>query len=273
MSYPSWDALRAEDREEKPSIVLTVSDADGHVIRRLEGPTGGGFHRVAWDLRFAPPDPASVTPVEPGPFSSAIIGPMVVPGTFTVALAKRVGGETTALGEPQTFKASALGLGTLAAEDEQELLDFQQRTARLQRAVLGAGRAFAEAQDRIAHLRVALRDTPDAGPELGERLRAIEEGLADLSIDLFGDRTVRARSEPTLPSITQRVDRVVSGHWTSTAAPPATLRREYEIAAEAFGPLLEKMRELIGVDLKAVEDEVEAAGGPWTPGRLPVWEP
>ncbi|MCP3957961.1 MAG: glycosyl hydrolase [bacterium] len=272
VSYPSWDALRAEDREETPVIVLTVSDSDGHVIRRLEGPTGAGFHRVAWDLRFASPDPASVTPVVPGAFDDPVIGPMAVPGTYTVALARRAGGETTPLGEPQTFQASALGLGTLAAEDKQALLDFQHRTARLQRAVLGAGQALGEAQGRVAHLKVALRDTPDAGPELGDRLRAVETKLADLSVDLFGDRTRRARAEPTLPSITQRVDRVVSGHWTSTSAPTATLSREYDIGAQAFGPLLDQLRELIGVELKAIEDEVEAAGGPWTPGRLPVWE-
>src|SRR5262249_12015944 len=57
IAYPTWDQLRAEDREEGPAILLTVSDPEGHVLRRLTGPTSKGFHRVAWDLRdpsFAP---------------------------------------------------------------------------------------------------------------------------------------------------------------------------------------------------------------------------
>src|SRR2546423_4628485 len=33
--YPSWDSLRVEDREEPPAIVLTVTDAQGNVVRRL----------------------------------------------------------------------------------------------------------------------------------------------------------------------------------------------------------------------------------------------
>ncbi len=272
LAYPSWDELRAEAREEKPAVVLTVSDAGGHVVRRLEGPIGAGFHRVAWDLRFPAPNPASVTPVEVGAFDSPVIGPMVVPGSYTVALARRAGGELTPLGESQTFDTVPLGAGTLAAGDKAALLAFQRRTARLQRAVFGADAAATEAEERIAHLKVALRDTPAADPALGERLRDVESRLADLLLELRGDRVVRSHAEPTSPSILQRVDLVVSGHWASTSGVTGTLRRSYEIAAEAFGPLLETLRQLIGVDLVAIEDELEAAGGPWTPGRLPVWE-
>ncbi len=271
-AYPTRDELRAEAREEKPAVVLTVSDAEGNVVRRLEGPVSSGFHRVAWDLRWPAPNPASVTPVELGAFDDPIIGPMVVPGSYRVALGRRVGGEVTALGEPQTFGAAPLSAGTLAAEDSAALLAFQRRTARLQRAVLGADRAAGEAEERIAHLKVAVRDAPAADAALGQRLRAVESRLEDLLIVLRGDHILRSHSEPTSPSILQRVDRVVSGHWTSTSGVTASHRRNYRIAAEAFGPLLEELRQLIGVELVAVEDELEAAGGPWTPGRLPVWE-
>ena len=272
VAYPTWDELRAEAREEQPAVLLTVRDADGQVVRHLEGPVGSGFHRVAWDLRFPSPNPASTGPVEVGPFDDPIIGPMVVPGSYTVALARRQGGEVTSLGEPQTFDAVPLGLGTLKAGDKAALLAFQRRTARLQRAVLGADAAAAEAENRIAHLKVALRDAPAADPALGQRLRALEDRLRDLLIELRGDLVVGSHSEPTSPSILQRVDRVISGHWTSTSGVTGTHRRNYEIAAEAFGPLLEQLRQLIGVELKALEDELEAAGGPWTPGRLPVWQ-
>ncbi|MEM7353382.1 MAG: glycosyl hydrolase, partial [Acidobacteriota bacterium] len=272
VAYPSWDALRAEEREETPAILLTVTDDAGQVVRHLEGPTSAGFHRVAWDLRFPSPNPASVMPPIVGPFDDPIIGPMVVPGTYQVRLSRRVGGEVTPLGEPQTFTARALGTATLEAEDKAALLAFQQQTAKLQRAVLGAASAAAEAQNRLAHLKVALRDTPSATPAMGDTLRDLETRLADLLIDLQGDDTVRGAQEPTSPSILQRVGRIVGGHWTSTSAPTQSHRRNYEIAAEAFEPLLETLRQLIEVDLEALENELEAAGGPWTPGRVPVWK-
>ncbi|NOT07906.1 MAG: glycosyl hydrolase, partial [Gemmatimonadales bacterium] len=49
--YPPWDSLRAEENEEPPAVVLTVSDEQGNVVRRLTGPVGAGFQRVVWDLR------------------------------------------------------------------------------------------------------------------------------------------------------------------------------------------------------------------------------
>ena len=55
MFYPSWDSLRVEDREEAPSILLTVTDAQGNLVRRLTGPTSAGLQRVTWDLRYAAP--------------------------------------------------------------------------------------------------------------------------------------------------------------------------------------------------------------------------
>ncbi|MEL7373690.1 MAG: glycosyl hydrolase, partial [Pseudomonadota bacterium] len=55
--YPSWDALRAEDREEDPAVMLIVRDSAGNVVRRVAGKTGAGIHRTAWDLRYPPTDP------------------------------------------------------------------------------------------------------------------------------------------------------------------------------------------------------------------------
>src|SRR4029077_20677259 len=63
--YPTWEALRAEDREEDPAIILTVSDTSGQVIRQISGPATAGFHRVAWDLRYPPSEPAALKLPEP----------------------------------------------------------------------------------------------------------------------------------------------------------------------------------------------------------------
>src|SRR5262249_26890637 len=138
VSYPSWDELRAEDREEEPAILLTITDAEGGVVRRLTGPIKSGFHRVAWDLRYAPSVPTSLTPPPTdNPFADPPIGPLAVPGTYKVAIAKRVGGVVSPLSAPQTFEASPLGLASLPAKDLTGVLAFERKTARLQRAVLG----------------------------------------------------------------------------------------------------------------------------------------
>jgi hypothetical protein len=271
--YPAWDDLRAEDREEKPRIILTIRDAEGQVVRRLAGPASQGLHRVTWNMRWPSSRPASTRPWQrENPWDREPAGPRVPPGTFTVSLAQEVRGELTSLEEPQSFTAVPLGMATLPAQDLQVLAGFQRQTARLQRAVLGTERVTAEAQSRLDHLKQALLDTPEADPSLQDQVRELDNRLKDLLIILTGDRTVSSRSEPTSPSITSRVNRIIWGGWSSTAGPTKTQQESYQVAAAAFAELLPQLRQLIEVDLVQVENEVEAAGGPWTPGRFPQWE-
>ncbi len=273
LGYPSWEELRAEDREKKPTVILTVTDEAGQVIRRMEGPTGAGLHRVAWDLRLPPTDPTSLTPPRrDNPFVTLPQGPLAVPGTYRVSIAKRVDGETTPLGEAQSFTTIPLGTATLPAQDRGELLAFQQKTAELYRAVRGAGRAMGEAEERVDYILKAIPDTPKATAEMTERALALETRLADMAILMRGDRTIGSRSEPTPPTISSRVQRIIQGLWSSTSAPTEAQRQNYAIAGEAFGPWLRELRQLIEVDLRQLESELEAAGGPWTPGRIPSWE-
>ena len=54
---PGWDALRAEELEEAPAVVLTVRDSDGEVVRKITGPTTKGIHRVSWSLTAPSTEP------------------------------------------------------------------------------------------------------------------------------------------------------------------------------------------------------------------------
>src|SRR6185437_16193946 len=40
IGYPSWDSLKAEEREEDPALIVTVLDSAGNVVRRFTGSTG-----------------------------------------------------------------------------------------------------------------------------------------------------------------------------------------------------------------------------------------
>ncbi len=274
LSYPSWEELRAEEREEEPTIVLTVASEDGQVIRRLTGPVSAGMHRVSWDFRFPAADPTNLTPPSgDNPFASSPLGPMVAPGTYVVSLARRVEGKVEPLGEPQRFDAVPLGIATLPATDREGQLAFQRKTARLQRAVLGAISAAGEAKERLDHLKKAIDDTPAADPRLAGEARALLARLADLQVKLTGDRTKARRNEPTTPSISDRVQGVVYGHWASTANATSTHRKGYDLAAQEFSGVLADLTRLIEVDLAKLEADAEAAGAPWTPGRVPRWKP
>ena len=271
LRYPSFEALKAEDREEAPAMLLLITDAEGNVVRRLTGPASAGFHRVTWDLRYPSSEPADLNPDPPLPWSDAHVAPMTVPGAYKVSLARRVGGIVTPVGEAQPFTTETLGLSDLPAADRVALVEFQKQVAGLQRAVLGAVEARKEAADRITRLKKAIDDTPKADAKLAEDVRALEARLKDVQIELEGDTTRARRGEPTLPAIQDRVGQIVSASWSSTSAPTGTQVSSYDIAAKLFGETLGRLRGLIETDLGGIEERAEAAGAPWTPGRLPRW--
>ena len=51
-----------------------------------------------------------------------------------------------------------------------------------------------------------------------------------------------------------------------------TMQSSYNILTEEFPPLLERIRVIAEVDIKELEKELESAGAPWTPGRIPTWK-
>ena len=271
--YPTAEQLREEAIEEKPAVILMVSDPDGSVIRRIVGETGKGLHRVAWDLRFPASVPANpeAEKAEKEPWDAPDQGPMAVPGTYRVTLTARVDGVTTELAGPQSFNVVPLGLATLKAQDQKVVLAFEQKTARLQRAVLGAVEVAKETRTRLEKIKVALRDTPAARPELLDQADAIRSRLRAIDVALSGDREMAKRNEPTRPGIVERVQNVVTSQWATTQAPTTTMRDAYMIAADEFTPVLASLRALVEGDLKRLEDALEKAGGPWTPGRVPIW--
>jgi hypothetical protein len=267
--FPGWDELRLEDREESPTIILTIKDRDGQVVRRITGPVGNGLHRVAWDLRYPAVNPTRLNDSELLPWDRHAQGPLIVPGTFSVEMSRRVDGITTLLAGPQTFEVESLGLASLAAKDRDELLAFQAKAGELQRAMMGAGAAAGEAANRFKFIKKALLDTPKADPRLLNEADTLEKRLKEMITELYGDQTLRSRSEPMSPSLIRRV----SAQLNTTAPITTTVKRNYEIAAADFSMFEEKLRQLIEVDLKKLEQDMEAAGAPWTPGRgVPHWK-
>ena len=268
--YPSLQDFRDEAAEEAPAILMTIADAEGNTVRTLSGPATAGIHRVAWDLRYPPSDPTSLVPPIDNPFVTPPQGPLAVPGRYTVAFSRRVEGKLIPLGSPQAF--DAVGAFEISAGDRKALLAFERKTARLQRAVLGTLAAAREAGERLRHIKQALIDTPGAPAELSERARSLEAQLRAIRLSLSGDPIAAERYEATPPSIADRVGIIVATHWGATAAPTGSSLEQYELASADFAGRLAEFQ-AFERSVRELESRMEAAGAPWTPGRVPTWKP
>lgn len=270
MFYPPWDSLKAEDRAEDPTIVVTVSDAGGQAVRRFTAPTSAGINRVAWDLRLEPTDPVDGPPYKPDPdypFTAPPLAPFVPPGTYQVALAKRVDGVVTALGAPQRFQV--VDVDSVPGRVMATIAE-QRKIAELERSVLGTSALVNESLRRVGFLKRAIDETPTADTSLTRRVRTLEQSLRDAQESLTGDPTLAQRQEATTPSLSGRLQGAIGNSWAATLSPlNSSQSAQVEIVRREFGAVSSRVRQLVEVDLKSLEEAADRAGVPWTPGREP----
>lgn len=271
VSWPTREQLRAEEEEEAPAIVVTVMDSGDRVVRRFTGPVTAGIHRLSWDLRYPAANLAAPRPPDADFDFEPPSGSLVMPGTYKILVAKRVDGVMTPLGPPQQFQVVVDGQENMSVADRTALVEFQQKAARLQRAVSGATQAANALRPRLVAIKRAIAETPSLPNRLYEDAMALERRNNEILRALSGDAAARQRNMNTPPSINDRVGYVVGAQRMSTARPTQTQQNQYTAAAQDFEGVLSQLRQLIEVDLSRLEKQLEAAGAPWTPGRIPEW--
>jgi hypothetical protein len=197
-------------------------------------------------------------------------GALVVPGKYTVSLAKRVEGVITPLPGTQTVEVVAEGPST--REDRVAMAEFQEKLGKLQKALTATTQTATEAGTRLSAIRRAIDATPSLPAKLREETLKLERQLNQINIALNGDRVWRATNEGVAASISDHVQSAASPTRGTTGRPTKTAMEQYQIASDALALEIPKLRKLFETDIKALEKQLDAAGAPPTPGRLPDWK-
>jgi hypothetical protein len=280
--YPKPEELTAERDEDPPQMMLVVTDSERRVVRRLPAPGSRGIQRVTWNLR----EPGNViTAVAAGAGGGRFgggggggglggfgaDGNLVAPGTYTVQLAKRVGGTLTLLGEPQTFRVLEEAANPMTPQQRKAQVEFQRKANALARAISAGQEAATALQPRITAMKRAVVEA-GGDPRWLEQAASLEVRLRTLQRELRGDETARARQEPVPVSIAERANSAAQSTRNHTSPVTGTAQMNYDIASEGFAAWLPKLKAL-QEEVKKLESALDAAGMPHTPGRLPDWKP
>ncbi len=262
--YPGWHALREEQLEEEPAVLLTVKDAEGDVVRRLTGPAEQGFHRVAWDLRYPSTAPEGG---DDGFFGGGDSGYLAAPGSYTVELAKRVAGSVTDLGQRQTFEVVPLRTRGLQGDDPEAVAAFLVDLADLERRTGGTHQVMDEAEAKLTAITKALMRSTAADSSLDDRARALLRRVHGLHLRWDGDQRREEYGDPGPVPIASRLSTVRIGNTYSTYGPTAMHRRQLEIAREEFAELAADLATILEEEMPALERALDEAGVPWSTGR------
>ena len=262
--FPSFDSIIAESREDEPAVVLTVADANGDIVRHVEGPADAGFHRVAWDLRYAPiqawsPE-ESEDDFEPTP------GVMVAPGRFSVSIATRENGIMKRIDQTQPIDVVSIRPEpVLEGSSQQERVVFDQRLAEFGKAVEGTDKAIDETVEALAAVKQLLSRSA-ADPALYETANRLHQQLLEQKDRLTGNETRDIFHEWTEVSVANRLWHARFSPGTNVYGPTPAQRESFGIGKAQFDEIVAVLDGL-NAEHQALKRALDSAGVPWSPGR------
>jgi hypothetical protein len=187
-----------------------------------------------------------------------------------MTLVKREAGRETPLAEPVAF---VVRLDPRAnAEEFAELRTFQLKLRQLNRAMSSAMDASTNLGERLAAVERALDLTTGVDAKFRTATATMIQQNRDIQRALRGDEVMRGRNENSPPSVQDRLGEAAGAVGYTLSKPTKTALDSYRIASEELAANVAKLRGLIEKDLKEIEDALDRAGAPPTPGRLPVWK-
>ncbi len=268
--YPSQAEITAEEDEEAPQTFLSISDASGRVVRRLVVPGARGIHRFVWNLRGVPatlPTGTGGGGVGDGGGQGAAGGSFVPAGTYKLSLSRRAAGALAALGEAQTVTVSADPGVTLSPAARAAAIEYQDKVAKLQRSFTGALEQANNMKTRTTAMRRAIVDS-SADIKLLDEAVKFDQRVTATQRALRGDETLRGLESGSPSTIQSRVNSAAAGARGLTGAPTTTQQMNYTVASDELNAEIAKLKTL-ETELKKFEQQLEAAGVPYTPGRWP----
>jgi hypothetical protein len=234
---------------------------------------------MTWDLNYPSLRPVSnslekFTPLEATTGSGRRGGGRlmpVMPGTYAVSLSMAARDGIKELAGPVEFKAEALGISTLPAENREELVRFQSRVSALASTMNAAENFTYDLQKKVVLIRQTLHNTPGTPEELQERASDINLQLEDVIFTFEGPQASASNEEipPGPVPLNGRLGDLVYAHYSSTSGVTQTELDNYGILKEELEPVLEKLK-ILHQDIKVLNEELDKLGAPWTPGRVPI---
>ena len=269
--YPSFEDLENEALETDPYLLFIIRDDKGEVVRKLKTGSSSGLNSIVWDGRYASTTPINPNPSPPGRYSSPDVGPLALPGSYTVELHQYQLGELKLLVPATAFVLAHLDHQTIKVEDKDALVAFQKQVGELRRSIRGSGKLISETEKRLKHVRYAVEHYPTTDLEMLKEIEKVEKELFEIEKAMYGDGIKSTHQFATTPGVSSRIETVVWSTWNAVASPTELHKKEYSIALRGYEELIGRIHTCMD-QVSAMEEKLDLAKSPYTPGRDTKWK-
>lgn len=272
--FPGWNVVEAERRASNPQIWLVIKDRDGKVIRRLNGPTQKGFHRVSWDLRYPSRQPIPLQPNSPTTQSDytqkqAPQGLLVPPGSYSVSLVKEAEGKLSPLTPALPFQVKPLYDGALKGAQPRDVALFWQKTEQLMGTLTAIEKSLQLAFRKTRAMQKASIQSAAPPGSLDTQLHQLLQTLYTIEETISGNKSRQTIGQIGPLPLSERLDEIRNGVIYSTYGPTTTHKQAAEWIKNQLHALHSQLHEIHHRQLPQIENRLRAIGAPLLEGSLP----
>jgi photosystem II stability/assembly factor-like uncharacterized protein len=264
--FPGWDALEKENRQEGPTIILTIKDQNGNVVNSIKGSNKKGFNRVNWKLNY--PDKSGeklkVKKVNDYFFNNDLL---VTPGDYSVSISLRENGKMTELVASKKFKVIPLSEGALKGASYEEIASFTKLYQEFQQDITATKTVLAKKLLTVGAMKRALDKSVSPTTELSARIFNVKEQLLEMDEALTGNKIkaeIGAISKPT-PGEGDFIGKAALK--SSTYGPTANHKAAMNRAIKQLDQIKAKIKNINENVIPGIEKDLKQAGAPWIEGQ------
>lgn len=261
LSFPGWETVEAELREQPPRVWLFITNQNEEVLRRVEAANAKGYQRVAWDLKKANRKPV----LNDGSDSKNDAGNEVAPGTYFAQLFSELDSALNPISERVEFEVKQLRKGTLPGTPPEGVIAFLDEIETLQGQNSKADKLFDETRKSIGRMAEAYRRSSLYNLEVENGLRELRSAMEDFDLRWHGSKARQEVGEnEEHHSLGHYLNKAGSGGDALSYGPTPTHRQ----TAEYAGQLIEKKEQ----SLKALRGQMKQIGILLRASGVPEWE-
>ncbi|MGF1559815.1 MAG: glycosyl hydrolase [Flavobacteriaceae bacterium] len=261
--FPGWDALDAEKNQAKVVAVLVVSDSDGNVVARIDGPLKKGYQQVAWNLML--PMQTSLKPgqqEESGGRRRGSAGIMVPPGDYSVSLYRSVDGVLTPLGTAQSFAVERIRKNVLENPMEAQIDAYTKELMAFTTKMDRVHNDFNKAEKKMGAFDKTLNYAKTASGTIEMELASLRSTLSTLKGALFGNSSKTEIGEKDDPTIQERLGVARRGFSGNSYGPTKMQMESLAMAKEQYATIEPQLKRFLELELPKVEKMLIDAGAP-----------
>lgn len=260
--FPGYEVLDAEMSELPATIWLELSNDKGALVRRIQGQSTKGFHRIAWDLRHPSMNVIPAGMEQVGNRS----GMLVAPGTYYVRLLKEDSSGMHALSEKYAFEVKPLyeqaSLQNPLAHLRDSFWAAYENLAN-QRSAFNRKRNTVDKQ--IKSLRVSAALVKQSDSAIAADCRSLRTAFAQFENLLEGSPTKNKIGEKTDPTLGDRMWHLSAIIGRSAYGPTPQAMHLAALIQKELSRLEEQLSQFER-DARALNARIMQAGGPAVEG-------